>query len=280
VILSVSVVLVLSGLLVFPYLTEFITSALSGSFNNNAGNNRPNVENAGETASRQVIVVMENIPPYSYTAGDSVYGFDVELSSIIFKKLNVKPLYETHLWTQCLEMMKNREADAILTVFLTVEREKYLYFPDEYCSYEPNAFFRLKEKNITYSGSLSELKDYKIGVKTSTSYGNQFDNAKFLERDSSATQEILIRKIIEKRLEIGIGSIPVISYISRKLNYFNKITFVEPYVSVEPLYIGFSKKTENYKLAQSFSAELSILKKSLTYNYLLKKYDIIDTITR
>ena len=281
IIILISFICTIAGLFFLPQIVSIFNSGKSKSeLNNNKSENNSFYSANSKDAAKQILVVMENIPPYSYMLNDSIMGFDVELSKTIFQKLNLNPVYKVYSWSRCLELIKTKQADAILTIFLTPERENFLYFPDEFCSYEPNAFFLLKGTDIRYSGRLNELSQYTIGVKSSTSYGNQFDNAGFLRRDTSKNQETLIQKIIEKRLEIGIGSIPVISYISKKMNCFDKIEFVKPYVIVDPLYIGFSKKGNNSELVKNFSKELKEFKKSLSYNYLLKKYDITNSAAR
>lgn len=274
----ISIFIAVAGLFLWPVILRFINPVTSQNISkvSSAYNPSPVLSDS----LRQIIVVMENIPPYSFIENDSAGGFDVELSRAIFQKMKIRPVYKTYIWSRCLELVKNKDADAILTVFLTPERENFLYFPDEFCSYEPNAFFTLKESNVAYTGHLSDMKRIKIGVKSNTSYGFQFDRADFLEKDTSRDQETLIHKIIEKRLEVGIGSIPVISYISKQMNQFDKITFLKPFVTVDPMYIAFSKKEGNDLIASQFSKELKEFKKSLSYSYLLKKYGIINTVAK
>jgi len=281
IIILVSFFAAVFGLLIWPRIVRLADPFNNTEISKNKTSKFKNIELVKPSDSlKQITVVMENIPPYSYTENDSVFGFDVELSKVIFEKMKIKPVYKTYTWSRCLELMKARQADAILTIFLTNEREEFLHFPDENCSYEPNAFFALIEAKNNFTGNLSEMSKLKIGVKSNTSYGFLFDHADYLKRDTSKDQETLILKIIEKRLEIGIGSIPVISYISKKMNFFEKIKFLKPYVTIDPMYIAFSKKDGNEELARNFSKELKEFKKSISYKYLLKKYDIISTVAK
>jgi ABC-type amino acid transport/signal transduction systems, periplasmic component/domain len=255
----------------------FFNNDFSENGNTIAGNSAY-LQNAvkNDNSLRTIKVVAENTPPYSYIQNDSIMGFDVEVTRIIFEKLKIKPVYEIYLWAKCIEQVKSGNADAILSVFITPEREKFLTYPDEHMIYEDNAFFTLSETKLNYSGNLNDLKGSRIGVKYSTSYGYEFDHADFLTKDYSKNQETLIQKILEKRLEIGIGSVPVISYITRQMKCFDKVNFLKPYVTIDPLYVAFSKKKGNELLAQNFSRELKGFKKTLSYSYLLKKYGIIN----
>lgn len=281
IIIAFSFIIALLSLFVEPFIVQLVSPV---SFERNRKQSglidQHDKNKTWNDSLNQVIVVMENIPPYSYIINDSAAGFDVEVSKIIFEKLKLHPIYKAYTWSRCLEIMKSKNADVILTVFLTGEREKFLWFPDEFTSYEPNTFFTRKINKINYSGNLNDLKKIKVGVKSNTSYGQQFDRADFIKRDTSKNQETLIQKIVEKRLEIGIGSIPVISYIAKRMNCFNEIVFLKPYVTIDPMYIAFSKKNGNQELASDFSKELKEFKKSLSYNYLLKKYSISNSATR
>lgn len=163
-----------------------------------------------------------------------------------------------------------------MMVFRTPEREEYLYYPDNSLLYEHNSFFIKKGTQITYSGNLEELKNHAIGVVLGFSYGEQFDNAAYIEKEVSANHELLLRKLRRNRFKVGLGNKHVVSFYADTIGFAHGIEFLEPnHFDEEPLYIAFTKKAPGYdKLAEQFSQALDKLKQSGQYQEILSKYNI------
>lgn len=201
-------------------------------------------------------------------------GFEIEIAQAVFSSMGVQPLYREYPWARCIEMMKSGKSDAILTIFKNKERLKYLYYPSEPTLLESNVFFRLKGTGPAFDGDLKKLKNYVIGVKTSTSYGEKFDEAKFLKKEEVAFTESVIKLVENKRVDLGIGPLPLLQYLMKQDRKTDKFSLLRPQVSQEPLYIAFSREKDMKKLSEEYAVKLTRFKKTEKYRKILKKYGI------
>lgn len=201
-------------------------------------------------------------------------GFEIEIAQAVFSSMGVQPLYREYPWARCIEMMKSGKSDAILTIFKNKERQKYLYYPSEHTLMESNVLFRLKGAGPSFDGNLKKLKNYVIGVKTSTSYGEKFDEAKFLKKEEVAFTESVIKLVENKRVDLGIGPLPLLQYLMKQGGKADKFSLLRPQVSQEPLYIAFSRGKDLKNLSEEFAAKLARFKKTEKYKKILKKYGI------
>lgn len=218
----------------------------------------------------------QDYPPYIFEVNGKTVGICAELAEAAFHRLGITVTYSQYPFPRMLKYGQTGDVDAVMLVFKTQEREKYLYFPDHALSYEENSFFTLKDFHISYSGNVNELKNHTVGVIRGFSYGHIFDNATFIKRIETADDEMLIKLLLASRYKIAVGCKSVINYHAEKNGIIDKITFLTPNLfSKKPLYIGFSKAIpENRELTIKFSEALSDILKTDTYHNILNKYNI------
>jgi len=170
-------------------------------------------------------------------------------------------------------MVELGQADAMMNLFKTEKRKKFMHFSDNILVYEVNQFFKLKETSLKYNGNLSTLSPFKMGVVRNYSYGAVFDGVKFENLFRLETEESLIQSLVHKRTDIVIGNDIVIEMLTKKLGVKNIVEPLFPIISKEPLYIGFSKARNHKKLSKDFSEALYRLRNSETYKTILRKYN-------
>jgi polar amino acid transport system substrate-binding protein len=204
-----------------------------------------------------------------------VSGFEAELTQAVFSSMGIQPVFMEYPWARCIEMMKSGRSDAIMTIFKTQDRTKFLYYPSEPTSVLPNVLFKLKSSRLAFDGDLKKLKKYVIGVKSSTSYGEKFDHAGYLRKEEVPFNESLIRLVETGRVDVGIMAEPVLKHLMKNGN--GRLSLLRPYVSQEPLYVAFSRKSGQKKLSEEFSVMLAKFKKTEKYKKILKKYGIVNT---
>ncbi|GAB6106442.1 EAL domain-containing protein [Fusibacter bizertensis] len=104
--------------------------------------------------------VDENYPPYTYSNQQFLYGFDIELTNLIFKLNDYQLVYSTDNWTNVYQRIKDREIDLAGIIAVTEERKKEILFSkslfNTYVSIYSLSDFRKIE--------LEDLKDLKVGV--------------------------------------------------------------------------------------------------------------------
>jgi len=231
---------------------------------------------SGEFPKQLNISRQEDYPPYIFEKDGKTVGICVELAEEALKLLGITVSYTQYPFLRMLNNGKKGKCDAVMLVFKTAERQEYLYYPENSLYYEENSFFTKRDSVIVYNGKLEDLKDYSVGVVTGFSYGDVFDNAAYIKRDMTPNNELLVKKIMGGRFDLGIGSKYVISYHAGKIGVLGEIKFLEPNLfDKNPLYIGFTKAKPDYdELAVKFSEAVDALKKTGHYQNILKKYNI------
>ncbi|MCX8058214.1 MAG: transporter substrate-binding domain-containing protein [Spirochaetes bacterium] len=227
-------------------------------------------------ASMELKVVFSYYPPYEYLdqKDNQMKGIDYELVKNTFEILNIKILFNQLPWERCLNMLKYGEADAIFSLLYSKERAEFLLYPKEYLSFEENVFFTLKENKIKWNNNYDSLKNYLIGCVLGYSYEEKFDNKKDLKKIYLKDDETIVKMLINKRIDLGIGNIHVIKFIIKELNIDgSKIEFLTPFISRKPLYIAFSRINLDKHFVEKFDKVFAEFKKTKTYNDIFIKYN-------
>jgi polar amino acid transport system substrate-binding protein len=210
-------------------------------------------------------------PPFHWTEEDGkITGICPDVITEVAKLLGINKItYKQYPWKRMLENAENGNVDAVMPLFITPERSKFLYFPKEELAFEINVFFTLKESDIQYSGDLQKLKSYRIGAIKGYSYGGLFDNSN-LQQEYAVNEKMLLNKLQAHRYQIGIGNILVLKHFSQKMDL--SIRILKPYVSRDPLFIGFSQIKDNKNFVNEFSNAIKKFKRTEKYQQLLNKY--------
>lgn len=226
-----------------------------------------------------VAVGDKNYPPYYYYENNEYAGFSIEVAKIVAEKLNYKLIFRRIPFARAIAELRNGNADMITNFFISPERENIVVFTTESHINEKLYFFTRVDENLIYSGYISDLNKYKIGVVSGYSNGSYIDS----HPDEFTLQNVIgepqqIKMLIKKRYQLAIGTKEVIIFHANKMKLADKIKFLEPPISNDLVYMGFSKKLPNAeKLAHDFSEVITDLKTTETYRNLLIKYGF-DTI--
>ena len=221
-----------------------------------------------------VIGTSTGYPPYYFKKDGKLVGVCIDIIDYIAKELGYKTSYRQFPWKRMLYNAKVGNVDAIMPLFKTKDRESFLYFPRFALALEENSFFTWKQSGINYSGNFRDLIPYKIGVVSNYSYGEAFDQVDYLIKEEAISERSLAKKFKLKRFEVGIGNRYVINFHARQLKFSKSIVFLEPSVTKDPLYIGFSKVKDHLKLMEKFNQAIEKLKLTEQYGKILKNYNI------
>ncbi len=220
----------------------------------------------------KIIAVFPTWEPYGYMEDGKPVGFEIETFQAVMDKMGLEVEFSHQPWKRCLHSVKNGLADVVISALKVKERMQYLYYPDEPISISKTAFFTLGDNKIVFNGSFEELRGYTIGVTSGFSYGTDFDQSNFLQKDASTETEAVVAKVLLGRNELGVGNIAVIRTIAGKQTPSRKIRFLLPLIHSQKLYAGFSKAKNHEKLAKDFSMTLAGFRKSAQYKQIMEKY--------
>ena len=121
-------------------------------------------------------------------------------------------------WREVIEKAKKREIDVLPAVGVTVERQRYLSYTDEYLSFHRVIVMRNK---ASFIAGLSDLEDYSIGVQQNSSHHG------FL-LENTVVQPVLYPSLKKSLMAVSggevdamVGNVAAITYWIRKLNLTN-----------------------------------------------------------
>lgn len=179
-------------------------------------------------------------------------------------------------WARCLQLVISGKEQAFFPLFKTPEREEKLYFFDEaIIAYEKNCLISLRSHNLEFDGNLRSIKDYTIGVLPGYSYGSKFDNADYLIKinsNSKGYEKNLLKLLISgKRYEFIIGNYIVMKHYAEELGISDQLVFHKPFLSNDPLYIAFSKKSMDLEKAKKYAESISKFKKTAKYQNIIQE---------
>jgi polar amino acid transport system substrate-binding protein len=221
-------------------------------------------------------VVFTHWYPYTYKE-QTEKGFEIDIFKAVMKIMGIKAQFRQFPFERCLKMVEKGNADVIISLLKTPYRAQYIIFPDEYVSISKNLFFVKAGDKIKYRGSLKSLEKYTIGVVAGFSYGNEFDGADYLRKESVPDTGRLINMVVSGRYDLGIENHVILKTAAKKLGLIRSIRLLYPPVHSNKLYVGFSKISRFEKLAADFSDALRQFKTTQEYKSILRNYGISYT---
>ena len=223
---------------------------------------------------RELKIVYTDWYPYTYSVNGEAEGFEIEILKAVLEKMNYRCTFEELPWNRCLLHLRNGEADMLVSMVKNNDRMKYTYYPEEYISRSHLRFYSFEGNNIYQYQSLLDFMGKEIGVINGFSYGNEFDSADYLEKDSSLNSEVLLQKVYAGRNDYGVDNYAVVSSLARKKEISDSLVFLNPPLQTLNLYVGFSKVKDYKEFSERFSEELSKFKISEKYAEIIKSYGI------
>lgn len=205
-----------------------------------------------------------------------IQGVAVEIVESIMNELGHTVSIKMMPWTRALKMVQFGKADAIFTIFKNPHRETFLDFSDEVLIHQPVSFYKRKDRTISYTGDLKELKPFKIGVVSTISYGNHFDKTRpMLNTESTASLEQNFSKMLLGRIDLVISNSFSANTVIQHMNISDKIIKISPSVENVPSYISYSKLKNLTNLKREFDSKLVEFKQNGKYYRILEKSGLI-----
>jgi polar amino acid transport system substrate-binding protein len=212
--------------------------------------------------------------PYTYEDQGRAAGFEIEILRAVLGEMGLEAEFQRYPWKRCLSALRGGEADALVSLLKTPDREEYVLYPDEHISVSRTAFFTRANREITFSGSYGELQGHTIGVIAGFSYGEAFDQADYLRKEEVPDAKMLIRKVLSGRNDLAAENQAVISATALAMGVKDELRFLEPPVHTQKLYVGFSRYKQLDELCRQFSQTLARFKKTEAYRSILARHGV------
>lgn len=234
-------------------------------------------DNNKEKSKITLTVAIEAVDyfPYNYTEKGKIKGFSIDLLDYISENSKYDFKFITLPWARALYFLAEGKVDLVLTLFKNAKREKIYNFIEPFYGYEVNQLFTLKDKKVEFNGQLQQLTPYSIGLKSAYSYGENFDQAGYLTKVPALTEELLLKLLLAKRIDMVVANPFVFNLIISKMNVDAKIKAIKPYIALTPVYLGLTKAREDSEeITKTFGQLTEQLKASPYYQELLDKYQL------
>lgn len=165
-------------------------------------------------------------------------------------------------WARALDLTKAGTVDGIAGVWFAAERASTLQYSNPLTSTKIG-FFKRIDNPVTFA-TLSELRGYSIGTVRGYANPPAFEEAR-LHTEEASDDETNLRKLAGKRVQFVLIEKKGVAQglLNNSLPQLkNQLVWMEPAVSVMPLYVAFSRNARNHdELVNAFNQGLEALKK-------------------
>ncbi len=228
------------------------------------------VEN-GRTESPPLLIVTDPFEPFVFPSDAELKGLDYDVTEAVFHMLQIPVEIKFYPFSRCLYMMRNQEADALIDLVRTEERNTYMVFPEEPLS-DTSLIIFYHKGNRPQIETLDDLKFYQIGAQVSSEYPQQLAKV-MVNREDVRLMEQNFHKLVFDRIDIMVENRIVGRYVASKLGILDQIEVLElPKSFPTQYYLGFAKKEGHEHLAEQFSQALVQFKQTQAYQDILVKY--------
>ncbi len=225
----------------------------------------------GQTESPPLLIITDPYEPFVFPPDAELKGLDYDVTEAVFRMLQIPVEIKFYPFKRCLYMMRNQEADALIDLVRTEERNTYMFFPEEPLSDSLLIIFYHKGHRPQIE-TLDDLKSYQFGAQYGSEYPQELAEV-LIKREDVKLMEQNFQKLMSDRIDIMVENRIVGRYIVSKMGILDQIEVLElPKSFPTQYYLGFAQKEGHDHLAVQFSQTLVQFKQSQAYHDILAKY--------
>jgi polar amino acid transport system substrate-binding protein len=188
-------------------------------------------------------------------------GRNIRVIELLAKELNKKLQFLKCPVARCLAMIENGQADMIVAIRKTPEREKYIGYLER--PFEVQTFplrFYLPFDSKLQIEHAKDLNNLSIGVLRGFTYFDSFDHNHELNKIAVTKHSQLINMLLNKRIDTFIEREQTIIPLIDKVTYETKMKLAQyQYKKSVDSYIGISKMSPFYQDIKLISKKLAEL---------------------
>lgn len=155
---------------------------------------------AGTSGTIRLATYLE--PPMIDKVNNRYVGKNIEVVKLLAKTLKKKIIYIPCPTARCLSLMRKGQADMMISVRKTPERERYLSFisPPFFTQHFPLRFF-INSTNDLHIKNYQDLTRLTIGVIRGSTYFDKFDHDNQLTKVELTSREQLVQMLLKNRID-------------------------------------------------------------------------------
>lgn len=197
-------------------------------------------------------------PPFTHLVDNKLVGEHIEIAKLLAISIGLKPVFIRCPFARCLAMAQHGQADMIIGIRKSPEREKDLIFlnPPYMIQHYPLRFFVLSSKKVIIN-HFDDLNKLSIGTLRGGSYFELFDNSKSFTKVEVTSREQLVQMLLRDRIDTFIEREESILPLLPLAKYQQKFTLANyQYDKAVNSYIAISKKSDINVYKQRLSEQL------------------------
>lgn len=221
-------------------------------------------------------IVSEAWPPYIHDDNGVLRGLDYEAAHTVLQRLGVEVEWQLLPWRRCLMAMEQGQADGILDIFHTSEREASMLFPDEPLSQVEFVLFYAKANPHPFH-RLADLRGLKIGVSAGYWYSDRaFRESTLFTREPAPSHVANFGKLVRKRVDLVINDRRGGHFALTQAGLDKHVRQHPRVISRDQMYLGLRRDAGFEELARRFANELRRFKREPAYAALQARYNDPD----
>lgn len=216
-------------------------------------------------------------PPFVDFVEDQFVGRNIEIVKSLSKSLDFTPVFLRCPFARCLTMVKQGQADMILGLKKSAEREKDLIFlnPPHMVQHDPLRFFTLSSKKMVIN-SFDDLTILTVGILRGASYFDLFDENKVITKVELTSREQLVNLLLRGRIDTFLEREESILPLMSLEEYREKFSLANyQYNQAVNSYIAISKHSDIKIHAKALSEQLNKLVANDNSKTIEKKIELL-----
>lgn len=204
-------------------------------------------------------------------------GAVVEIVRTIMANLGYTVDIRVLPWTRAMRMVSGGKADAIFTAYKNADREQFLDYSEEVLLDQEIYFYKKRGSSFDFDGRIASIRDARIGIVSTISYGQAFDRyRRFIRLDKANQLTHNLQKLAKGRVDLLPSTYYVAEYTIKQMGMEKQVERIPQMIESLPSYIAFSKKRDLHLLRGQFDEELKKLKTTGRYSQILQKHGMTN----
>lgn len=215
--------------------------------------------NYAQASTSKLNVAVSLDPPYVDLVENKLVGEEIDIINFLAKSITLKPVFIHCPFVRCLAMVKSGQADMLLGLSKSLDREKDLIFldPPHSIQHHPLLFFTLKEKKLVIK-NFSDLSSLLVGTLRGAAYFPLFDKNQAINKVELTSGKQLVNMLLKGRIDTFLEREETVLPLLTTADYQNKLTIAD-YQYNKPMnsYIVISKHSKIKPFANELSQVLA-----------------------
>ncbi|MBA1193998.1 transporter substrate-binding domain-containing protein [Pseudomonas entomophila] len=204
-------------------------------------------------------IVSDDWAPYVHLQAGQPAGVHQRLAAEVFRRLGIEVDWQFMPWRRCLAMVEQGQADGVLDVLHTPERERYLVYAPEPLSQVEFVLFQSRTRPHPVH-HLEDLAGLLIGTSPDYDYGPAFNTSTLFRRETAQTHEANFGKLVRGRIDMLVTDRHVGHYLIQQMGIADSVEMLPLLIQRRPQYLALGIRPGAERLAQRFAEELQRLR--------------------